>query len=55
VVVRGDYALEGIEFFETYSPVAKLESIRLVLALTITHKVSLRLKTVRTTVEQTRL
>jgi hypothetical protein len=38
VVVRGDYALVGIEYFETYSPVAKLESVRLVLALIITHK-----------------
>jgi hypothetical protein len=38
VVVRGDYAIKNLEFYETYSPVAKLESVRLVLAMIITHK-----------------
>ena len=38
LVVRGDLAIEGLEYFETYSPVAKIESIRIVLALIIIHK-----------------
>ena len=38
LVVRGDLAIEGLEFFETYSPVVKIESIRIVLALIILHR-----------------
>jgi hypothetical protein len=37
LVVRGDMAVAGLDFFETYSPVAKIDSIRLVLALIISH------------------
>ena len=38
LVVRGDMAKLGFDYFETYSPVAKIESIRLVLALIISHR-----------------
>ena len=38
LVVRGDLAIAGFDFFETYSPVAKIDSIRLILAIIITHK-----------------
>ena len=38
LVVRGDMAKPGFDYFETYSPVAKIESIRLVLALIISHR-----------------
>jgi hypothetical protein len=38
LVVRGDMAIAGFDYFETYSPVAKIDSIRLVLALIITHR-----------------
>ena len=33
LVIRGDHAIEGLEYFETYAPVAKLETIRLTLTL----------------------
>jgi len=42
VVIRGDHAIEGLEYFETYSPVAKLETIRLTLALIILLKLTPR-------------
>ena len=35
LVIRGEHAIERLEFFNTYAPVAKLETIRLTLALTI--------------------
>jgi len=38
IVARGDQAIAGVEYHETYSPVAKLESIRLALALIISFK-----------------
>jgi hypothetical protein len=38
LVVRGDMAVAGLDYFETYSPVAKIDSVRLVLALIISHK-----------------
>jgi hypothetical protein len=38
LVVRGDLAIKDLEFGETYSPVAKLESVRLALALIILFK-----------------
>ena len=38
LVVRGDLAVTGFDFFETYSLVAKIDSIRLILAIIITHK-----------------
>ena len=38
LVVRGDQAVQGYDFFETFSPVTKIESIRLVFALIILHK-----------------
>ena len=38
LVVRGDMAVAGFDYFETYSPVAKIDSIRLVLALIVTHR-----------------
>ena len=38
LVVRGDMAVEGFDYFETFSPVAKIESVRLVIALIITHR-----------------
>jgi histone deacetylase 1/2 len=38
LVIRGDLAVAGFDYFETYSPVAKIDSIRLILAIIITHK-----------------
>jgi len=38
LVVRGDLAIQGFDYFETYSPVAKIDSIRLVLAIIIVHR-----------------
>ena len=35
IVIRGDFAIKGIDFFDTYAPVAKIESVRIVLALII--------------------
>jgi len=35
VVIRGDQAIKGIDFFETFSPVAKMETIRIAIALII--------------------
>ena len=35
IVVMGNHAREGIEYFETYSPVCKIASLRLVVALII--------------------
>ena len=35
IVIRGDFQKEGIDYGETFSPVAKLDSIRLFIALTI--------------------
>ena len=37
LVVRGDLAIQGFDYFETYSPVAKIDSIRLILAIIISH------------------
>ena len=36
--VRGDKAVKGFDFFETFSPVAKIDSIRLVLSIIVLHK-----------------
>ena len=38
LVIRGDKAVAGIDYFETYSPVAKIESVRLVNSLIIEYK-----------------
>jgi len=38
LVIRGDKAIAGIDYFETYSPVAKIDSMRLVISLIIMHK-----------------
>ena len=38
LVVRGDMATAGLDYFETYSPVAKIDSVRLVLSLIIAHR-----------------
>jgi hypothetical protein len=38
LVVRGDKAIKGYEYFENFSPVAKIDSIRLVLAMIIIFK-----------------
>ncbi len=35
IVIRGDFQKEGIDYGETFSPVAKLDSMRLFIALTI--------------------
>lgn len=37
MVIRGCCQTEGIDFTETYSPVARFESIRLILAISITN------------------
>jgi hypothetical protein len=37
-VVRGDLAVAGFDYFETYSPVAKIDSIRQILAIIILHR-----------------
>ena len=38
LVIRGDYQKPGIDYEETFSPVARMESVRLFLALTILWK-----------------
>ena len=38
LVARGDFSKEGLDFFETFAPVAKIDSIRLVLAMIIVYK-----------------
>ena len=38
LVARGDKSIEGFDYFETFAPVAKIDSIRLVLAMIITHQ-----------------
>ena len=38
VVIRGDMAIRGIDFFDTYSPVVKMETIRIALALIVMNK-----------------
>ena len=35
LVIRGDFQKEGIDYGDTFAPVARLESIRLCIALTI--------------------
>jgi hypothetical protein len=40
-VARGDKAIEDFNYFDTFAPVAKIESIRLVLDLIIIHQVLL--------------
>ena len=41
LVARGDKAIEDFNNFETFTPIAKIESIRLVLDLIIIHQVLL--------------
>jgi hypothetical protein len=41
LVARGDKAIEDFNYFDTFAPVAKIESIRLVLDLIIIHQVLL--------------
>ncbi len=38
IVIRGDKAVYGSDYFESYSPVTKMETIRLVLALIALHE-----------------
>ena len=38
LVVRSDMAVEGFDYFETFSPVAEIENVRLDILLIITHR-----------------
>ena len=38
LVARGDFSIEGFDYFDTFAPVAKIDSIRLVLAMIIVYQ-----------------
>ena len=49
LVIKGYKQKEGLDYFDTYSPVTRISSIRMLITITAIHNLEIRLMDVKTT------